>query len=86
MKHLVQEIKGIENIAELSQYLLERVNVGHASILLDQSFTCEISGNILMPGRTQYNISISEVEKALAYVPFNGPAVVNDIVSLPDFS
>lgn len=48
-------------------------------------FTFEVSGDVLRPSRTDYNISKSEFGKALDLVPFNGPGLVNDLVRGPAY-
>lgn len=46
-------------------------------------FTYTIFDNGFFPSRTNYRISVSDIEKAYDLVPFDGPGVVNDIVRGP---
>ena len=48
-------------------------------------FTYEITGAVLRPSRTDYNLSKAEFEKALALVPFDGPGVINRTVRGPAY-
>lgn len=43
-------------------------------------FTYEISGEIFIGSRTQYNISKSDFERAYAHVPIQGPGVISNLV------
>lgn len=48
-------------------------------------FSYEISGDVLHPSRTEYNISKADFRKALALVPFDGPGVINRTVRGPAY-
>jgi hypothetical protein len=48
-------------------------------------FTFEISGEVLHPSRTQYNVSKADFRKALRLVPFDGPGVINNVVRGPAY-
>jgi hypothetical protein len=48
-------------------------------------FTYEISGDVLHPSRTKYNVSKGEFRKALEFVPFDGPGAVNRLVRGPAY-
>jgi len=48
-------------------------------------FSYSVSGEVLRPSRTEYNLPKSEFEKALPLVPFNGPGVINDLVRGPAY-
>ena len=48
-------------------------------------FTYDIRENGFFPSRTEYRISLSDIEKAFSLVPFDGPGVVNDIVKGPAY-
>ena len=48
-------------------------------------FTYEVSGNVFHSSRTDYNISKTQFEKALALVPFDGPGIINYIVRGPAY-
>jgi hypothetical protein len=50
-----------------------------------EPFTYEISGDVFHPSRTKYNIPKTEFGKALAWVPFNGPGVINRTVRGPAY-
>ena len=47
---------------------------------IGKPFTFEISGNVLGPSRTNYNIAKIDFERAFSLVPFDGPSVVSEIV------
>ena len=48
-------------------------------------FTYNISGEVLHPSRTKYNISKTEFAKALTLVPFDGPGIINRTVRGPAY-
>lgn len=48
-------------------------------------FTYEINGDIFYPSRTNYKIHKADFEKAYAYVPIDGPSVINNMVRGPAF-
>jgi hypothetical protein len=48
-------------------------------------FTYDISGDVLHPSRTKYNISKAEFTKALTLVPFDGPGVISRTVRGPAY-
>ena len=48
-------------------------------------FTYEISGDTLIPSRTEYILSKSELGKALELVPCSGPGVMVDLVRGPSY-
>ncbi len=50
-----------------------------------QSFSYEITGNILNPSSTEYNLSKSEFAKALKYVPIEGPGKISSCVRGPSY-
>jgi len=43
-------------------------------------FTYRIKGTIVLPSRTDYQISMSDFEKAYEMVPIRGPGVISNIV------
>ena len=43
-------------------------------------FTYEISGNVFVSSRTDFNLSRADFEKALALVPIGGPGEISDLV------
>lgn len=45
-----------------------------------KGFTFEVSGNIFIPSRTEYNISRSDFEKVLDLLPLEGPGDISDLV------
>jgi hypothetical protein len=49
------------------------------------AFTYSISGDVLVPSRTDYNISKGDVAKALALVPLDGPGQINETVRGPAY-
>jgi hypothetical protein len=48
-------------------------------------FTFEVSGDVFRPSRAKQNISKADFQKALDLAPFEGPAVVNDLVRGPAY-
>ena len=48
-------------------------------------FTYSVSGDVLNPSRTDYNLSKSDFEKALALAPLDGPGAINQIVRGPAY-
>ena len=66
----------------------KRIKAHQGQIFLTKTgleFKYTINGNGFYPSRTQYRISISDIEKAYRMVPFDGPGVVNDIVRGPAY-
>ena len=43
-------------------------------------FTYEITGDVFVPSRTEYNISKSDVKKVLERVPLKGPGEISNDV------
>jgi hypothetical protein len=43
-------------------------------------FTYTIIGNVFRPSRTEYNLGISDFQKALELVPLSGPGKLGDLV------
>lgn len=48
-------------------------------------FTYKISRDVFHPSRTKYNLSKADFRKALAFVPFDGPGVLNRTVRGPAY-
>jgi hypothetical protein len=48
-------------------------------------FTYSLEGDGLVPSRTDYQISRSDVEKAFKLVPIDGPGAINDMVRGPAY-
>ena len=48
-------------------------------------FTYEVRGRLLRPSRTDYWISVADVERAYRLVPLSGPGAINDIVRGPSY-
>jgi hypothetical protein len=48
-------------------------------------FTYSVSGDVLNPSRTEYNLSKRDFEKALALVPLEGPSQINQLVRGPAY-
>lgn len=48
-------------------------------------FTYTIKGARLRPSRTDYNISLSDIEKAYQMIPLRGPSEINDLVRGPAY-
>ena len=48
-------------------------------------FSYSIDGKGFYPSRTNYRISISDIEKAYELAPFDGPGVINHIVRGPAY-
>ncbi len=48
-------------------------------------FTYEITGNVLVPSRTEYNISKSDVKKVLERIPLKGPGEISNDVRGPSY-
>ena len=48
-------------------------------------FSYSIEGDILIPSRTDYNISKSEFQKAFDMLPIKGPGEINNIVRGPAY-
>ncbi len=48
-------------------------------------FTYKINGDIFYPSRTNYKIPKADFEKAYAYVPIDGPSVINYVVRGPAY-
>ena len=51
----------------------------------NKEFTYVINNNILIPSRTDRNISKSEIEKAFNMLPLDGPGEINDVVQGPAY-
>jgi hypothetical protein len=49
-------------------------------------FAYEISGDVVRPSRTKYNVSKADFQKALSLVPFDGPGLVNRTVRVPAYA
>lgn len=43
-------------------------------------FSYEVSGNVVRPSRTKYNISKSDFAKALNLTPLDGPGQISNLV------
>ena len=50
-----------------------------------KSFTYTVVGEALRPSRTEYHIAKSELRKALAVVPFDGPGRISNEVRGPSY-
>tara|TARA_Y100001936_G_C15949361_1_gene599266 strand:+ start:757 stop:1029 length:273 start_codon:yes stop_codon:yes gene_type:complete len=48
-------------------------------------FTYEISGDVLIPSRTEYNLSKSDVGKILERIPLKGPGEISNDVRGPSY-
>ena len=48
-------------------------------------FTYSVDGDAFIPSRTDYRLSKGNLAKALAFVPFAGPGVVNQLVRGPAY-
>jgi hypothetical protein len=50
-----------------------------------EPFQYEVDGNTLRPSRTEYQVPLSDVRKALTLVPFDGPGVINQVIRGPSY-
>jgi hypothetical protein len=48
-------------------------------------FTYEITGDVLIPSRTEYNISKSDFGKVLERIPLKGPGEISNDVRGPSY-
>ena len=49
------------------------------------SFTYKVHGNEFRPSRTKWLITKTDFEKALGYVPCDGPGAINKLVQGPSY-